>query len=159
MVEHRNLTGTSLHEPKGVEVAAVNTTYHADGLGSGAWIDPLARVENLNEIILTNELADVSAPGSSFFVYIPRACDLTQVSTVLQGAITGTDSIISLYRSGVLLGQTLTIPVAGSGAGVTANLLLAPVYSFTAGQTLEVRTDGASTDTQKLFVTLRFTAT
>lgn len=37
MAEHRNLTGASLHEPKGVENAASDTVYTADGAGSGSW--------------------------------------------------------------------------------------------------------------------------
>jgi hypothetical protein len=40
MAEHRNLTGDSLHEPKGVEVATAGTTYVANGSGSGTWKIP-----------------------------------------------------------------------------------------------------------------------
>lgn len=36
-VEHSALTGASLHEPKGVAAAAVDTVYVADGAGSGTW--------------------------------------------------------------------------------------------------------------------------
>lgn len=38
MSEHRNLTGASLHEPKGAATAALNTVYTADGAGSGSWL-------------------------------------------------------------------------------------------------------------------------
>lgn len=34
---HKLLTGTDLHESKGVSSAAVNTSYIADGAGSGSW--------------------------------------------------------------------------------------------------------------------------
>ena len=37
MPEHKNLTGTDLHEPKGVASASENQIYVADGAGSGAW--------------------------------------------------------------------------------------------------------------------------
>lgn len=37
MAEHSDLTGTDLHEPKGVENASANEIYIADGSGSGAW--------------------------------------------------------------------------------------------------------------------------
>ena len=37
MAEHRNLTGASLHEPKGVAAAAANGVYVANGAGSGSW--------------------------------------------------------------------------------------------------------------------------
>lgn len=38
-VAHSSLTGSSLHEPKGVASAAINTVYASDGAGSGAWTD------------------------------------------------------------------------------------------------------------------------
>lgn len=37
-VQHSTLTGTSLHEPKGVATAAAGTVYQADGAGSGSWV-------------------------------------------------------------------------------------------------------------------------
>lgn len=37
MPQHNQLTGSDLHEPKGVASAAVDTVYIADGAGSGAW--------------------------------------------------------------------------------------------------------------------------
>jgi hypothetical protein len=37
MAEHKNITDPNIHEPKGVSVATVGTTYIADGTGSGAW--------------------------------------------------------------------------------------------------------------------------
>jgi len=40
MPEHNTLTGSSLHEPKGVATAAAGDVYIADGLGSGAWTAP-----------------------------------------------------------------------------------------------------------------------
>src|SRR3990167_3720596 len=36
-VSHKNLTGSQLHEPKGVASAANGTVYVADGIGSGAF--------------------------------------------------------------------------------------------------------------------------
>src|SRR5512139_1550675 len=36
-VAHKNLTGTDLHEPKGVAAAAVDKVYVSNGAGSGTW--------------------------------------------------------------------------------------------------------------------------
>lgn len=36
-IEHANLTGAALHEPKGVATAVAGQVYVADGLGSGSW--------------------------------------------------------------------------------------------------------------------------
>jgi hypothetical protein len=35
--EHSTLTGSSLHEPKGVAAASANRVYVSDGAGSGSW--------------------------------------------------------------------------------------------------------------------------
>jgi len=35
--QHATLTGSSLHEPKGVAAAVANRVYVSDGLGSGSW--------------------------------------------------------------------------------------------------------------------------
>lgn len=37
MVDHASLTGSALHEPKGVATAATKTVYVANGAGSGSW--------------------------------------------------------------------------------------------------------------------------
>lgn len=37
MADHASLTGSSLHEPKGVALAAAGTIYVANGAGSGSW--------------------------------------------------------------------------------------------------------------------------
>lgn len=37
MVQHKDLTGAELHEPKGVETASSGEVYVADGSGSGSW--------------------------------------------------------------------------------------------------------------------------
>jgi hypothetical protein len=37
MAEHRDLTGSSIHEPKGADTATEGQVYLSDGAGSGAW--------------------------------------------------------------------------------------------------------------------------
>lgn len=39
-IQHKNIPDAQLHEPKGVASASANTTYVADGLGSGSWETP-----------------------------------------------------------------------------------------------------------------------
>lgn len=38
MPEHNTLTGSDLHEPKGVDNAPAGSFYEADGAGSGSWL-------------------------------------------------------------------------------------------------------------------------
>jgi hypothetical protein len=151
------MTGLDLHEPKGVETASAGTVYVADGSGSGTWVDPLSTVTNLNAFDANGVIEDVSSPNSEYRVRFARACTLTDVYLVMSGPITGTDSVISLYRDGVLLGQTIPVPVAGSGDGVKLIKTLAPSYAFTAGQVLTLKSDGASTDAAKVYFTLKLT--
>ncbi len=47
-VAHSALTGSNLHEPKGVASASANTVYVADGAGSGAWTDVNSVVTSTN---------------------------------------------------------------------------------------------------------------
>lgn len=159
MVEHRDLTGASLHEPKGVENASANEVYHADGGGSGTWFDPLSRVQNLNQFSLTGIIDDISTPNENVYFYVPSDSNLTKIGYVLYGALTGTASIVSLYKNGILQAQSITISTGTSGAGVTGSLSLSPTISFTEGQTLELRTDGGSTNTVKVVFSASFTAT
>lgn len=159
MVEHSTLTGADLHEPKGVAAASANEVYHADGLGSGSWSDPLDRVKNLNSVEKDGVIADVSTAGSNVFFYINRACTLTKLSTVLYGTLTVADAILSIYKNNVLQAQTLTIPFTGSGIAVTNVLNLSPSYTFVDGDVIEIRSDGGSTGAIALAVSLLFTAT
>ena len=65
MAEHNELTGTQLHEPKGVASADEGTVYTADGAGSGVWQAP-------------------TPPGTliGFFDYADLATQTTPISVV-----------------------------------------------------------------------------
>lgn len=156
-VQHRELTGADLHEPKGVATASSGEVYVADGAGSGNWESKLTGINNLNSFDMNGVIADVSTANSEYYIRVGRNCTLTNIYAVMSAAITGTDSVLSLYREGILLGQNLTIPVAGSGAGVKRTLNLSPTYAFTSGQVLRVVSDGASTDPASIYFTAVFT--
>lgn len=157
-IEHKDITGVNVHEPKGVETATNGYVYKADGAGSGSWQSPLVGINNLNIFHRDLVIDDISTANSRAYLYVPYNSVLTRVVGILQGPITVANAVVSLYRDGILLGQTLTIPFAGSGAGVKTILNLSPTYAFTPGQTLELRSDGGSTDAVVLNVSLEFTA-
>lgn len=158
MAQHKDLTGADLHEPKGISGASADTVYVADGAGSGEWSNIYSGINNLNSYELNGVIADVSTADSAFYIRVVRDSTLTTIRAVQSGAITGTDAVVSLYRDGVLLGQSLTIPTAGSGDGVKLTLSLSPTYDFTEGQVLKIVTDGASTDASALYFTAIFDA-
>lgn len=158
MVEHRNLTGASLHEPKGVENANSGEVYVANGLGSGVWTNRFSGIVNLNSFILSQTINDVSSP-SSLFLVVPAKSSLNRITAVLDGPITAANSVLTVYKNGASTGQTVTIPFSGSVAGTKVIQALSPVVAFNDGDILELRNDGGSTGTARLNVSFNFSAT
>jgi hypothetical protein len=58
-VQHSTLTGSDLHEPKGIAAASANTVYVADGAASGAW----TATTSLTITIDINGTAALTAPA------------------------------------------------------------------------------------------------
>lgn len=159
---HKDLTGADLHEPKGAGSAASGQVYVFNGSGSGTAkkigldsID-LTSVENPNIFYLSSILADVSTP-SSILVSVPVGSTFESCMITLGGAVTGTDSIVSFNRNGVdSFGSSVTIPVLGSGEGVSFSFTATANKNVTSGDYVKITADGASTGTAPLYLTLKF---
>lgn len=91
-VEHSTLTGSSLHEPKGVAAAAANRVYVSDGAGSGSW----ATVGN--SVLATEAKAfqsgllhiqDQKAPGTEGGTFTAAAWQTRDLNTVVTNEISG----------------------------------------------------------------------
>lgn len=102
-VEHSQLTGASLHEPKGITGAATNTIYVANGTGSGSW----AKL-NANNL---------SGTGNSF------GSQLLHV----RGSDTGLASWATGYNN-FILNSTVTNEIAG--ATVVSNVISLPAGTY-----------------------------
>ena len=86
MAEHNTLTGSSLHEPKGVAAASADEVYIADGAGSGAW----------SEIALTGQ----AAAAADTFPKSDGAGSVTWVSNkVLSSNVLARCSVNNQYPS------------------------------------------------------------
>lgn len=157
MTEHRLLTGASLHEPKGVESATAGQVYVADGSGSGVWTDKDATNLALNRFSLSGIVPDVSE-ASSFYATVPTKSVLTKLFYVLSGTITVANSVVTIYKNGIAQTPTVTIPFTGSGAGIGNSVNISPNIAFNEGDIIRVASDGASTSSQMLSVSLSFTA-
>lgn len=147
-VEHKNLTGASLHEPKGVAAAGADTAYIADGAGSGAWTDPLAGVNNKNLLFLAVPFADVSAP-SSIYVPVPLACKLTKVTVVTAAVTTGTNVFTAqIVPSGSATGAAIS-DINISHTGVNVNQVSSDTASssnsLAVTDTVRIISDGGGT--------------
>jgi len=77
-VQHNTLSGSELHEPKGIDSASAGEVYVADGSSGGAWSP---RIE-----ILTGVIADVST-AETVYVPIPYSGNVAKIMTVIEGAI------------------------------------------------------------------------
>lgn len=174
--QHAALTGAELHEPKGAAGASSNETYVADGLGSGNWTEPepkgvltagdgfiyiadgagsgaFAKLVTSVPLLITTVIDNVST-ADTVLVPIPYAGNITKVSTVLEGALTSADATIDVKNSSASSMGTITIAQSGSGAGDQDSLVPVSNNTVTDDDYISIETDGGSTNTRKLWVTV-----
>ena len=158
-VAHSNLTSANLHEPKGVAAASANTIYVANGAGSGTWQALSIAVldstfKNTNKVFLTYVIDDVSTAGSHW-VAPGIAGDIAKITTVISGAISGADAVLTLEIAGTLVTTSaVTIANSGSAAGDIDTASPSAAKTITTGQAIEIITDGASTGVVKCTVVI-----
>lgn len=97
-------------------------------------------------------MADVSAPSKAYICPGFRG-KIKNVRTVLGGAITGADSIVTVkINTTAVTGGTITITQSGSAAGDIDTCTPTGLNTFTATDYIAFDTDGASSTTQPLFI-------
>jgi hypothetical protein len=158
-VAHKNLTGVSLHEPKGVATATADKVYVADGAGSGTWekitVDSIdaTSIKNTNLVAFTYTFQNIST-ASSQWVVAPFAGDIKTIQSVLHGAISAGDATISFEIAGTpVTSGSLTITQSGSAAGDVDTSTPSADKTVTAGQAIEIISDGASGNAVNLTIT------
>lgn len=164
MVLHSSLTGGDLHEPKGIAAATVDKVYVSDGAASGAWqkieadqIDTTS-IFNTNKGTFNDSFADISTAENLYFV-APFACTITRITTVLAGAITVADSVITVTKTGGGSLGTITVATAGSAEGDVDSLTPVANNTLTANQWIKLSNDGGSTTARSCHVTVEYTRT
>jgi hypothetical protein len=165
MALHKDLTGTDLHDPKGIAAASANTVYHADGSGSGTWakigvsqIDATS-VFDTNKFQIAVVIPDVST-ADFVLVPCPFACTLNRVTSILHAALASADATVTVTNStGPATVGTLTVAFTSSAEGDIDTLDASSNNTFSAGTYVKIATDGGSTNTAKLTVLLEFTRT
>lgn len=151
---HSTLTGTDLHEPKGVAAAAANLVYMSNGSGSGSWLSPATNIKNANLETLSGQFANISSSASSIYLPTPLAGKVVAIYIVLQNAITVASCNITVKINGVAVtGSGITITVGASGAGVVFSSAPSGSNTLTTGQAIEIHSDGGSTTSCVAFVT------
>ena len=162
MAEHSTLTSTSLHECKQISTAGTSDagkviTPSASTAGEGT-----LRLLTESEIssktaYITAVFGDVSTAGS---IYIPLnfAGTVTSIRSVLYGTIATADVTLQAKINGTnITDGAVTIAFSGSAAGDIDSATPTAANTFTAGQYLQVTSDGASTNT--ISAGLMFTVT
>ena len=169
-VEHSTMSGSDLHEPKGVASAADGDVAKASSgaiswgkIGAANITDdsiPIAAIDEtsikgLNKIYLTTNIESL-ASSATYWVVIPLAGDITNAWSVIDGAIDNDDTTITLKKSGVALTDgVITITQSGSAAGDVDTCVPTGGNSFTAALPLELTVaHGTSTNTTKCTVTI-----
>lgn len=106
---------------------------------------------------LEGVIADVS---TAEVVYLPApvAGTITSLRTVLEGAITVADAIITPKINGVAVtGGAITIANSGSAAGDTDSATPTAANTIAAGDYITVETDGGSTGAQRVWFVIEIT--
>jgi len=142
-IEHADLTGDQLHEPKGVEGASLGDIYVANGTGSGTWENPLESIYNRNQYAMEQRFDDLAAAGSIYF-NTPFKSEINRLNIILYGPVDA-DTAITIYIGGVLFADSLTLAAAGSAAGQVKSLSVTTPHTVSANTVIQITSDGAAT--------------
>lgn len=111
-------------------------------------------MRTLNDYFLTVQLTDVSAP-SSVNVAVPDDGNIIKVISVLGGAITTADSaVVTKINGTTVTGGGFTVAYSGSAAGDIDTAAPTALNSVKEGDYITITSDGGSSTTQPITVTL-----
>ena len=110
-------------------------------------------MRTLNDYFLTSTIADIST-ASSTFVPVPDGGKVIKIFTALQGAIGTANAAITFEIGGTAItGGAITVTQSGSAAGDVDTATPTAANRVEEGGSIEMITDGASSNTIKLVVT------
>ena len=110
-------------------------------------------MRTLNDYFITSTIADIST-ASSTFVPVPDGGRVVKIITALQGAIGTANAAITFEIGGTAItGGAITVTQSGSAAGDVDTAEPTAANEVLEDGTIEMITDGASTNTVKLVVT------
>jgi hypothetical protein len=150
---HSTLTGSDLHEPKGAAAANADEIYIANGSGSGSW------TAADNNIYLILELDDISTASST---WLPSPCTgtVSSIQTIIHGAITSADAIVTAEINGTLItDSSITVAQSSSAAGDVDSSTPSAANTLAIGNKIEIITNGGSTNAVRMTAVLTVTPT
>jgi hypothetical protein len=117
------------------------------------------KTPRLNRHFMTVDITDASTADQIFFVPGFRG-KIRKIWTCLNDAITSADADITTKIGGTAVTNGLiTIAQSGSASGDVDSSVPTALNTFTAGQAIEVETDGASSTAARVTITLELEAT
>jgi hypothetical protein len=154
-LEHANLTGSQLHEPKGISAASAGKVYISNGAGSGVWSAPGGSV--YGEIYVANGVAPQTLPAASAYARVDanewaaNGANGTTLNT--------TDGTITVPTAGVyFLSFWATFTTASLAAGTKYNFKYAINGTPAAVRFLAVQKNTAGSDVLTCSATGIYTA-
>lgn len=158
MPQHSTLTGAELHQDRFISTAVagdagkVTTPSAVNGVGE---LRKLLETE-ISQVtdILSVYFTDIATPGS-IYIAAPYNGTITKVQTAINAAITVADEKVRLRLGGVAVTDSeVTISYFGSAAGDIDTATPSSGNTVTAGQAIQVQTDGSSTGVAGCVVTV-----
>ena len=134
----------------------IDTLVIADGglkLGATGGTAVDATAVELNTKVIVCEIDDISSGTDLAYIVSPYAGTLSKVYTVIHGAITAADAVLTVnVNGGTNITNTITIDQASSVAGIVDSCDPGDNHTVAAGNYIKVTSDGGSTGACKATV-------
>jgi len=113
--------------------------------------------QSLKKVYLTASIQDISTAGQ-IYVVSPVAGTISKIYSVINGAIATANSILTPKIAGTAItGGAITVAFSGSAAGDVDSSTPSAANEITAGAAIEIETDGASSNTVEVVLTIEIT--
>lgn len=109
-------------------------------------------MRTLNDYFLTADITDIST-ADQIYVTVPDGGKLIKVYSALNDAISGADAVLTVKTAQGTAG-TITVANSSSASGDVDSLTPTTNNLVVEGETIEIETDGASTGTARVVLTL-----
>lgn len=132
MAHHKDLTGTDLHEPKGIATASANTVYVATGSGSGAWTalserTPPGMICDFTTMSAPSGWLELNGQTAAILTYpelytaqtVQQSGTRTSASAIITGLASTSQLAAGYYVFGTGIASGTTIVSVDSGTQIT----------------------------------------
>lgn len=113
--------------------------------------------QSLKKVYLTTQIEDISTAGQTYVVS-PVSGTITKIYSVLNDTITTADATLTPKIAGTAItGGNIIVAHTGSGAGDIDSSTPTALNTITAGQAIEIETNGGSNGNVKTIITIEIT--